>query len=202
MQHSSRTAATTSSTFAPPIHIAEVDSLPKSAPIEWHSLGLARMPTNQPRVQFRTTETRCALASYWTVLASTDEPENLTSAGAPEAKLFGSSKINSTDVQLVTLQVYHPEELAVGSTPSPNSSMPSILSTLSNLVNSNISTIAHGTAYVAGPSGWSILQSLQQTLDWDCLTTIPCHALWGAATEHGDRVKQLSLGLVLRLEGV
>jgi diphthine-ammonia ligase len=198
IQRSRHTAATARNTFTPPLLIAEVDSLPKSAPIEWHSLGLGGMPTTNPRIRLYTVEARCALASHCTVLANAPEEDG---PDEPEAQTPNSNTIKSTDTDFVTVQVHSPEESPSSNhIQSPTQSTSSILSTISDIVNLNTWTIAQGTAYVAGSSGWSTLHSLQRTPGWECLIIIPCRAVWGAATEPRDRVRQLSLGLVLRLE--
>ena len=213
--HDSRSTVTpTGSPFTPPLLIAEVDSLPRFAPIEWHSLGLSGMPNTEPRIRLSATDSGPALASHCTVLASAAEQE----ADEPEvsAKILDSSTLKSTDVDFVTIQVYDPvESPRLGDTGSPKPSILSILSTISGLVDTHEWTIAQGTAYIAEPYGWSVLHALQQTSTelgyaelghaglghgWEGLSIIPCRAVWGAATESQDRVGRLSLGLVLRLE--
>jgi diphthine-ammonia ligase len=201
IQPSSPTLATTGNTFTPPLLIAEVDSLPRSAPIEWHSLGLGGMPTAKPRVRLCTVEARCALASHCTVLANVPEQDDSDLDNEPDAKRVDSSARHFKDTDFVTLQVYDPEVLPRPEyTQSPNLATSTILSSLSELVDTKIWTITQGTAYVAGRYGWSILSSLQQKPGWACLTIIPCRAVWGTATEACGHVRQLSLGLVLRLE--
>jgi diphthine-ammonia ligase len=206
MQTGIRSAASTGSTFTPPLLIAEVESLPRSAPIEWHSLGLGGMPTTNPRIRLCTVEARGILVSHCTVLANAPEQGGSDAGDVPEAKLLDASTTRSTDKDFVTVQVCSPEELPGSNRPddsqSPTYLILSIVSTLSELVNTKAWTIAQGTAYVAGTTGWSTLQSLQQTPGWECLTIIPCHGVWGAATESRDYVRPLSLGLVLRLEAL
>jgi diphthine-ammonia ligase len=201
LQTSSPPLAITGNTFTPPLLIAEVDSLPRSAPIEWHSLGLGGLPTAKPRARLCTVEARCALANHCTVLADVPEQGNSDSGFEAHATQVESSASDSTDTDFVTVQVYNPEVVPrPGYAQSPTLSTSSILSSLSELVDTKTWTIAQGTAYVAGRCGWSILSSLQQKPGWVCLTIIPCRAVWGAATEACDQVRELSLGLVLRLE--
>ena len=201
MQNGRPATATVGNTFTPPLLIAEVDSLPRAAPIEWHSLGLGGMPTTKPRIHLSTVETGPVSASRFTVLANADEqgadePESAANTLDPETR-------DSTDTAFVTVQVRGPEERPrPGDASSAIWSTPSITSTMSDIVNTDEWTIAQGTAYVAGTSGWSILRSLQETATgWGGLFVIPCRAVWGAdASEAGEHVTRLDLGLVLRLE--
>jgi diphthine-ammonia ligase len=200
MEASSLTAATTGQTLTPPLLIAEVDSLPKSAPIEWHGLGLGSMPTAHPRIRITAAQAQCVLKGHCTVLADDPGQGSSTAGDEPGAELRDSRTTTSMETDFVTVQVYDPEVLPANSTEKPTESVSSILSSISELVDPTTRTIVQGTVFVAGRLGWSILQSLQQTPGWECLTTIPCHTLWGAATESGDHTRRLSLGLVLRLE--
>jgi hypothetical protein len=111
---------------------------------------------------------------------------------------LNSDTLTSTETDFVTLQVYPPDEMH-GPEPA-QSSVSAILSTITDLINLQAWTIAQGTVYVASTHGWSVLHALQQSSVWDGLAIIPCHAVWGATTEHPDCVRQLSLGLVLRLD--
>jgi diphthine-ammonia ligase len=186
--------------FTPPLLIAQVDSLPRSAPIEWHSLGLGGMPTTRPRIKTYTVEACHAVASHCTVLPDTPQQDSPHIGDVTEASdtRLNLDTLTSTETDFVTLQVYSPDEMP---RPEPTqSSVSAILSTIADLINLQDWTIAHGTVYVAGPHGWSVLHTLQQSSAWDGLAIIPCHAVWGATTEPSDRVRRLSLGLVLRLD--
>ena len=193
-------AATPPRIFTPPLLIAQVDSLPRSAPIEWHSLGLGGMPTTRPRIKTFTVEARHAVASHCIVLPNApqqDSPHTGDETEASDTRL-NLDALTFTETDFVTLQVYPPDEMP-GPEPA-QSSVFAILSTIANLINLQAWTIAHGTVYVAGPHGWSVLHALQQSSAWDGLAIIPCHTVWGATTKPSDRVKQLSLGLVLKLD--
>jgi enamine deaminase RidA (YjgF/YER057c/UK114 family) len=201
IQASSLPAATIGPTYTPPLLIAEVDSLPKSAPIEWHGLGLGRMPTTHPRIRMTTADAPYVFKSHCTVLAD-DPGQGSSSSGGdePRAKVRASRTTTSVETDFVTVQVYNPEVLPADVTEIATESVSRIVSRVSTLVDPNTRAVAQGTAFVGGRSGWTILQSLQQTPGWECMTTIPCRAVWGAATESGDHTRRLSLGLVLRLE--
>lgn len=189
-------AASPRRVFAPPLVIVQVDSLPRSAPIEWHSLGLGGMPTTRPRIKAYTVEARHAVASHCTVFP--DAPQQDSPCTEASDTRLNSDTLTSTETDFVTLQIYPPDEIP-GPEPA-QSSVSAILSTIADLINLQAWTIAHGTVYVAGPQGWSVLHALQQSSAWDGLAIIPCHTVWGATTEPSDRVRQLSLGLVLRLD--
>jgi diphthine-ammonia ligase len=189
-------AASPRRVFAPPLVIVQVDSLPRSAPIEWHSLGLGGMPTTRPRIKAYTVEARHAVASHCTVFP--DAPQQDSPCTEASDTRLNSDTLTSTETDFVTLQIYPPDEMP-GPEPA-QSSVSAILSTIADLINLQAWTIAHGTVYVAGPQGWSVLHALQQSSAWDGLAIIPCHTVWGATTEPSDRVRQLSLGLVLRLD--
>jgi diphthine-ammonia ligase len=193
-------AASPRKVFAPPLLIAQVDSLPRSAPIEWHSLGLGGMPTTRPRIKAYTVEARHVVANHCTVLPDTPQQDSSHAGDETEA---ADTKLNpdtptSVEIDFVTLQIYPPDEMPEPE--SAQSSVSTILSTIADLINLQAWTVAQGTVYVASPHGWSVLHALQQSSVWDGLVIIPCHAVWGVTTEPLDRVRQLSLGLVLRLD--
>jgi len=205
------TAATTGDTFTPPLLIAEVESLPRSAPIEFHSLGLGGLPTTKPCIHVSTTQSGQGLANHFTVLANT--PKQDAGELEPSANILDSRKIMATEMDFVTIQIYSLEELlGQRHTAPPTKSVSSIVSTISDFVNIDEWTVAQGTAYVASPFGWSVLSALQQPAaglehvgradGWQGLSITPCLAVRGNATESGDCVRQLSLALVLRLERV
>jgi diphthine-ammonia ligase len=200
IQASSLTAATIGHTYTPPLLIAEVDSLPKSAPIEWHGLGLGSMPTTHPRIRITTADAQYVFKSHCTVLADDPGQGSSRRGDEPGAKARDSPTTTSMETDFVTVQVYNPEGVPADFTEHATESVSRILSRVSKLVDPNTRAVAQGTAFVGGRSGWTILRSLQQTPGWECLTTIPCRAVWGAATESGDHTRRLSLGLVLRLE--
>ena len=204
IQNSRPAAETADSTFTPPLLIAEVDSLPRNAPIEWHSLGLGRMPTINPRIHLSNTVIGPVLASHCTVLVNA--PEQRADEAETSAEAFDRKTDKSTDTDFVTITVQALEELPRPvDVASQTWSLSSITSAISAVVNADAWTIAQGSAYVAGPSGWSILDSLQQTAGglkpgWETLSIVPCNTVWGATSDSGGRVERLDLGLVLRLE--
>ena len=205
IQNSRPTAATADSTFTPPLLIAEVDSLPRNAPIEWHSLGLGRMPTINPRIHLSNTEMGPVFMSHCSVLANTSE--ECADEAETSAEALGRKTEKSTDTDFVTIAVQAPGELPrpVDEEASQTWSLSSVTSAISSVVSADKCTIAHGSAYVAGSSGWAVLDSLRQTAGapgpgWEALSIIPCSTVWGATSDSGGRLKRLDLGLVLRLE--
>jgi diphthine-ammonia ligase len=200
VQKGSLAATSPRGIFAPPLLIAQVDSLPRSAPIEWHSLGLGSMRTTRPRIKVYMTEARLAGASHCTILADAPQQDSPRAGDETEAAdtRASSDTLPSIETDFVTLQVYPPDEMP-GPEPA-QSSVSATLSTIADLTNLQTWTIAHGTVYVAGAHGWSVIHALQQSSAWDGLVVIPCHTVWGATIEPSERVRQLSLGLVLRLD--
>ena len=191
----------------PPLIVAEVQSLPRSAYIEWHSLGLGHMPTTNPRLSISMTRHEWGCISHCTILASTRRYENddddVTSDGGEATQLSKGRPRKSTTTDFITIQIYDHDDApgadSIGNIPPTTSLIDAISAADSD---STSWRIVQGSTYVAGKFGWSVLQALQKNSGWDALTIIPCRAVWGAAAEKGHETspKRMSLGIVVRRE--
>ncbi len=209
LQNRTSTSATDKTCTIPPLIVAEVQSLPRSAPIEWHSLGLGHLPSTTRRLRIGMTRHEWGCISHCTMLACTttqNDVDDMSDEG-DGAEMSQTRTRKSTTTEFITIQIYNqhdePGAGSFGNIPSTTSLIDDISAAGSDGTSStNPWSIVQGSAYVTSNLGWNVLQGLQQTSGWDALTIVPCHAVWGCTAEHGveELLKRLILGIVARRE--
>lgn len=177
----------------PPFLAAHLTSLPRSAPIEWHSLGLShlpKLPTSRPRltvsIPHKTdTNPRISTSSYTLDLASPVED------GKEDQRV---KAIQFFSIQIFSEPTPSPLASASNSSSSDLGDLPSLLKTALSISLSSRpehppsqDSISAATTYISSRAGYDAMHAL----DIEIGTVIPCHSLWG---EGGRRVEIAIVG--------
>ncbi|ERF68047.1 hypothetical protein EPUS_06437 [Endocarpon pusillum Z07020] len=184
-------------TDIPPLLVAHVSSLPRSAVIEWHSLGLARLPrcsTSRPPLTVSTTArdslsiSTCLLGPISPEAAADSDDDSFTQTEGQEQK----SQLRA--IAFFTIQIF---EIAESASSNKGLSLKDQLHlALSRLEQQDDVPLMEGThwtfgdltIYVCSEGGYNALNtSGLATMG----TLIPCRSLWG---EEGRRVAIAVMG--------
>jgi diphthine-ammonia ligase len=177
----------------PPFLAAHVSSLPRFAPIEWHSLGLAHLPkhpASKPCLSVSTTDTDDQIS------ISTSTCHLLPSYPPPAAEETPQEPLQILGIQFFSIRIFAP--------PSPSPSSPIDLKTLLQTAHSRLHELRgqhqasqatttthppHLTIYICSPAGYEAVVASGLA---SMATLIPCWSLWD---EGGMRVEIAVVGL-------
>ncbi len=185
----------------PPFLAAHVCSLPRSAPIEWHSLGLARLPkysTSKPRLTVSTTTTdslsisTCRLAPVYPSSTADSDDDSLTANERQQQK----SELRA--IEFFTFQIFKTAESA--SSDGGLGLRDQLHLALTRVEQQHDVPLRGGThwtfgeltIYICSEAGYNAIKSSGLA---KIGTLIPCQSLWG---EEGRRVE---IAIVGRREG-
>lgn len=189
-------------TNIPPFLVAHVCSLPRSAAIEWHSLGLARLPrfpTSRPPLTVSTTKidslsiSTCLLGPISPAAAAESDEDSFTTTERQEQK----SQLRA--ITFFTIQIFEMAESASSNKAlSLKDQLPLALSRLEQQDNDPLREDTHWTfgdltIYICSEGGYNAITTSGLA---KMGTLIPCRSLWG---EEGRRVEIAVMG---RREGV
>lgn len=183
--------------WIPPIIVPEVEELPRSAPVEWHSHGLGRLPkrpSSTPRISTDVRRFPWGAASVCSYKGSKQSYEEDDSDGDSHR----TSHSEHRNYHFVTVQVFQAAMLG------NESSVPTLTAILGSVLPSRSAKLSndqadHGekeeagrttgpedrlscvfaVAYIAGVHGEAALAVLGGLEVWPGSTLIPCRRLWG-----------------------
>lgn len=210
-------------TWTPPVIVAEVGELPRSAPVEWHSHGLGGLPKRPEStpgifVDFcRFPWGTVSICSY------SDSRQSQRDDSDEEDK--STSQDERKHHHFVTVQVYQAamfgEETKV---PSLSELVEFVLPARSAVLSNdkaereeemdgkketgNFFSCVHGVAYIASVQGQAALVAFGGLEAMPGTTLIPCRRLWGNCYQRGvsgvpeAQTMSLSLALTLRLDNI
>jgi len=189
--------------FVPPFIAAEVTSLPRDAPVEWWSLGLANLPkapSENPRISVRRKQWTWGTATSITVLSGLTGDD---SDGVDQER----------DVHLITIMI---DQLLTS--PTPGLDIPSAQHILCEILlpprGAHSHTpppryqLIHGTALVSNldHQGWDMWSRVGGVEHLPGVALIPCSSVWGRQSYLNDDVRQtlstirpLALAMTLRI---
>ena len=198
--------------WTPPLIVAEVEALPRSAPVEWHSHGLGGLPKHPesaPRVAVKSqifpwgAIGTCSYSDAWT-----DDSDEEYRPGAQnrrtnhcfltvlvfEAAMIGK-KVDIPSLSEVLEFVLPSKNEADGEGEGTHST-------------EKASTYVHGAGYISGACGETAFAALGGLEAMAGITLIPCRQLWGdccqpsASNLGGDPagLMDLSFALTLRID--
>ena len=190
----------------PPLLIAEVESLPRDAPIEWHSLGLASLPTSPPRLVTHTAGlgwvkiSQCTLEGRSLRLGTTSDTD-VEDEGRDIQRQRPPPKKTMTGHIFTTFQVLSSIPDSQADSHLELDSLLANAASLSLPSDAQLTSIRilQSTAYIAGPQGQTRLSRVMTDGTFDSCIRIPCHALWGASSDMGG-LERLCLALTVRME--
>ena len=181
-------------TTIPPFLAAHVFSLPRSAPIEWHSLGLARLPqypTSKPHLTISTLmDERTSLSTCL------QEPLDVSAADCDdELSTFTNRDRQVTQVAALnffTIQIFAVGEPTLSSSPSLDHWLQIALSRLKQqherLEDGMSWKWGNLTIYICSQAGYDAIATAGLA---GTGTLIPCRSLWG---QDGRRVEVAIVG--------
>jgi diphthine-ammonia ligase len=175
-----------------PFLAAHVSSLPRSAPIEWHSLGLARLPkypTSKPRLSISKETKDCLLLTSCRL----DSPESSDTDSGLEDKsndrmVAQVAKIDFFCIQIFTLSTpSHPGEL----TEQLQTTLSRLKHPKGGVREGAVCRLADLTIYISSQAGSDAITASDLANKG---TVIPCRTLWG------DGGRQVEIALVGQME--
>ena len=213
--------------WVPPLVVAEVEELPRAAPIEWHSHGLGGLPK-------RPSGTPCVFVEFWefpwgTVsVCNYQHSAKLSQRDISDEEDHPTTQGEQRDHHFVTVQVVQAQIIGNRTeVPSISEVLEHVLPARSGLP-SNIKadggvkvghagklgdgkhTCVHGAAYIVGLRGEAAFAALGGLESMPGVSLVPCRRLWGRCYQTGvsdHRVKEekdvaLSMALTLRIDAI
>jgi diphthine-ammonia ligase len=200
--------------YVPPSVIAEVEELPRAAPIEWHSHGLgglAKIPGGTPRVFAASYRYGWGSLSICTYARPASEGQEEEHSHEPDEHEFKNNAGHEVEHHFVTFQIFE------SATINEEQKLPKVLELAASHLHhscaslemdgtANAQAVIHGTAYLSGSLGEETLAAFGGLAAIPGLTIIPCRELWGDCdTRDVSNVpragpEKLSLALTLRID--
>lgn len=204
--------------WLPPIIVAEVEELPRSAPIEWHSHGLGDLPNrsgSKSGVYVEFCEFPWGTVSVCSFRTST--PNFICRDDAEEEDQPTKQK-ERRNHHFLTIQVSH------AATEESKTKLPSLQEVLSHVLSArpikasvkeeadhaagtaNRPALIYGVAYIAGVYGEAVFIALGGTESLPGVTLVPCRRLSGKcyprrASGHAEKAMMgLAVALTLRID--
>lgn len=205
--------------WIPPLVVAEVEELPRSAPIEWHSRGLGHVLQSSGKksgVDVNICEFSwgsVSVCSYRTYSPRDDaDGDPPTSRAQRRHHHFVTIQISGTAVAGGSTELPPLTEVLGRVLPAKSSSHSTTDErTMENdylFATDDRFLLVHGVAYVSGVHGEEVFNSLGGVESLAGITLVPCRRLWGSCyqtvvpCQRGEGIMDLSAALIIRVENV